>query len=134
MVVGDLISQEIEFRKGTLNERYNWRRSGLYTTIVYVRRSNESTTRNCYRFEGNMFIVGAARGPLLHYFYGWLDKTMTIVSIGNVTKKIILDQAIMSPITILAFFYPAGWLEGQSTKTINDELRDKIVKTYAVCV
>lgn len=28
MVVGDLISQEIEFQKGTLNERYNWRRSG----------------------------------------------------------------------------------------------------------
>lgn len=29
MVVGDLISQEIEFRKGTLTERYNWKRSGM---------------------------------------------------------------------------------------------------------
>ncbi len=28
MVVGDLMSQEIEFRKGTLKERYNWTRSG----------------------------------------------------------------------------------------------------------
>ena len=30
MVVGDLISQEIEFQKGTLNKRYNWKRSGLF--------------------------------------------------------------------------------------------------------
>ncbi|XP_037030886.1 mpv17-like protein 2 [Bradysia coprophila] len=108
MVVGDLISQEIEFRTGTLTERYNWKRSG------------------------NMFIVGAVRGPLLHYFYGWLDKTIKVVTLPNVTKKIILDQTIMSPITILAFFYPAGWLEGQSTGTINSELKDKITKTYAM--
>ncbi|KAJ6637120.1 Mpv17-like protein 2 [Pseudolycoriella hygida] len=108
MVVGDLISQEIEFRKGTLAERYDWKRTG------------------------NMFIVGSARGPLFHYFYGWLDKTIRIVTIRNVTKKIILDQTIMSPITIFAFFYPAGWLEGQSTKTINDELKEKFLKTYAM--
>ncbi len=81
-----------------------------------------------------MFIVGSIRGPLLHYFYGWLDKTIKIVSFPNVTKKIILDQTIMSPITILAFFYPAGWLEGQSTQTINTELKDKFTKTYVVCV
>lgn len=86
------------------------------------------------RFVGNMFIVGAARGPLLHYFYGWLDKTIKIITFRNVTKKIILDQVIMSPIAIVAFFYPAGWLEGQSTTTINKELKDKIAITYAVCV
>lgn len=87
-----------------------------------------------YQFEGNMFIVGAVRGPLLHYFYGWLDKTIKVVSLSNVTKKIILDQTIMSPITILAFFYPAGWLEGQITSTINSEVKDKFAKTYVVCV
>lgn len=79
-----------------------------------------------------MFIVGTIRGPLLHYFYGWLDKTIKVITFRNVTKKIILDQTIMSPITILAFFYPAGWLEGQSTKTINNEVKNKITKTYAV--
>lgn len=79
-----------------------------------------------------MFIVGTIRGPLLHYFYGWLDKTIKIVTFKNVSKKILLDQTIMSPITILAFFYPIGWLEGESTKTINNEIRDKIAKTYAV--
>lgn len=78
--------------------------------------------------------MGTIRGPLLHYFYGWLDRTIKVVSFPNVTKKIILDQAIMSPITILAFFYPAGWLEGQSTKSINNEVKDKFIKTFVVCV
>lgn len=81
-----------------------------------------------------MFIVGSARGPLFHYFYRWLDTSIKIVTFRNVAKKILLDQTIMSPITIVAFFYPAGWLEGQSTKTINSELKDKISKTYAVCM
>lgn len=82
--------------------------------------------------EGNMFIIGSARGPVFHYFYDWLDKTIKIVTFKNVCKKIILDQTILSPITILAYFYPAGWLDGQCTKDINDELKDKIAKTYAV--
>lgn len=28
MIVGDLISQEIEYRQGALKERYNWTRTG----------------------------------------------------------------------------------------------------------
>lgn len=30
MVVGDLVSQEIEFQTGTLKERYDWKRSGWF--------------------------------------------------------------------------------------------------------
>lgn len=130
MVVGDLISQEIEYRTGTVKERYNWKRTGWCERYDHL----------CFSIsivivlKGNMFIVGTLRGPLLHYFYGWLDKTIKIVSFPNVTMKIILDQTIMSPITILAFFYPAGWLEGQSTKNINVEVKDKFTKAYVVGV
>lgn len=79
-----------------------------------------------------MFIVGAIQGPLHHYFYLWIDGAIRTVNLVNVTKKILLDQCLMSPVFILAFFYPAGWLAGQTIRQCNDEVKDKFVKVYMV--
>lgn len=83
-------------------------------------------------FVGKMFIVGTIQGPLHHYFYKWMDNAMKIVSVANVTKKILLDQMVLSPVIILAFLYPAGWLNNQSTKECNEEVVAKFGKIYAV--
>lgn len=79
-----------------------------------------------------MFVVGAIQGPMHHYFYMWIDRAIKTVNLVNVTKKVLLDQFLMSPIFILAFFYPAGWLAGQSTTQCNAEIKDKFVKVYLV--
>lgn len=108
MVVGDLMSQEIEYRQGHLLQRYDWWR------------------------VGRMFIVGAIQGPMHHYFYGWLDRVYRIANGQNVTKKILYDQIVMSPACIAAFFYSAGWLEGRTTADCTDELKQKAVRVYVV--
>ncbi|KAG4068264.1 hypothetical protein HA402_007784 [Bradysia odoriphaga] len=108
MVAGDLFVQEFEYQKGTLKKRYDWKRSG------------------------KMFIVGSIQGPLHHYFYAWMDKAIKVVSVANVSKKVLLDQVILSPVIILAFLYPAGWLNNQSTKECNEETVAKFGKIYAI--
>lgn len=110
MWVGDIMSQEIEYRQGLLKKRYDWLRTG------------------------RMFVVGAIQGPLHHYFYGWLDRRYTGNRIANVTKKILYDQIVMSPVCIVAFFYSAGWLEMQSTRECTEELKNKAVTVYVVSI
>lgn len=83
-------------------------------------------------FIGIMFVVGSIQGPVHHYFYAWMDKAIKVVSVANVTKKILLDQVVVSPVIILAFLYPAGWLNNQSTKQCNEEVVAKFGKIYAV--
>lgn len=108
MLVGDIMSQELEYQQGLLKKRYDWHR------------------------VGRMFIVGAIQGPMHHYFYGWLDRIYSGPSGTNVTKKILYDQIVMSPACIVAFFYTAGWLEGRSTRDCTDELGQKVVRVYLV--
>lgn len=108
MMMGDLLAQEIEYQRGLVKERYDWWR------------------------VGRMFIVGSIQGPMHHYFYGWLDRIYRSSSGAHVTKKILYDQFVMSPACIVAFFYPAGWLEGRSTKDCTDELGRKVVRVYLV--
>lgn len=79
-----------------------------------------------------MFWVGSAQGPINHFFYGWLDGAITAVNLKNVSIKILLDQLIMSPVCILAFFYSAGLLDGQSTKECTEELKSKFLTVYRV--
>lgn len=79
-----------------------------------------------------MFVVGAIQGPINHYFYGWLDRAIRTVNFTNVSKKILLDQLIMSPVCIVAFFYSAGLVDGQSTNECTDELKSKFLTVYMV--
>lgn len=79
-----------------------------------------------------MFIVGCIQGPINHFFYGWMDRTIKAVNLKNVSKKILLDQLIMSPVCIVAFFYPAGMLDGQSIIECTDEVKSKFLTVYMV--
>lgn len=105
--MGDGISQYIEFKlqtpsKDEKNAKFNWDRNV------------------------KMFIVGAAGGPLHHYFYAWLDKKYPSVTLRTTTIKILYDQFVMAPMCIVLFFYSAGWLYGQSMANCWKELKSKI--------
>lgn len=80
-----------------------------------------------------MFTVGLGVGPLHHYFYVWLGKLMPARNIATVTKKIMIDQFIMSPICIAAFFYSMGGLELKPVKECTSELKEKFAEVYVVC-
>lgn len=79
-----------------------------------------------------MFLVGSIQGPIHHYFYAWMDRTIKAVSLVNVSKKVLLDQVFVSPVIILAFLYPAGLLNDQNMKQCNEEVANKFGKIYAV--
>lgn len=106
MVAGDQMSQEIEYQRDNSKSRFDYERSA------------------------KMFLVGSIQGPINHFFYGWMDRVIKVVDLKNVSKKIILDQLIMSPVCIIAFFYSAGVLEGQSVSECTDELKSKFLTVY----
>ena len=59
---------------------------------------------NCFLlFPVNMFTMGAAFGIPNHFWYLKLDRILPGVSASVVLRKILLDEAIASPVLIIAF-------------------------------
>ncbi|CAG9115871.1 unnamed protein product [Plutella xylostella] len=106
MLFGDLIQQEIEYRRGLLDRRYDWARSA------------------------RMCIVGTALGPMHHYYYLYLDKFIPKATFLTAMQKIFFDQLFASPGTIILFFLGIGYLEGKNTYKVGSELREKFVYVY----
>ncbi|XP_022218122.2 mpv17-like protein 2 [Drosophila obscura] len=107
MVVGDVIAQEYEYRRG-------------------LRRHDRYDTERMKR----MFVAGALQGPMHHYVYNWMDRIMPAITMKNIAKKILIDQLVMSPACILIFFYSICYLEGQTLESTNTELVGKFPYIY----
>ncbi|XP_016932564.4 mpv17-like protein 2 [Drosophila suzukii] len=107
MVVGDVIAQEYEYRRG-------------------LRHQDRFDTDRMYR----MFVAGALQGPLHHYVYNWMDRIMPARTFQNILKKILIDQLFMSPACILIFFYSICYLERQTLEATNQELITKFPYVY----
>ncbi|XP_004931938.1 mpv17-like protein 2 [Bombyx mori] len=106
MAIGDLFQQEFEFQSKLLKERYDWARA--------VR----------------MFIVGTVLGPMHHYYYIYLDKVLPKNDVKTIFKKILYDETIVSPLTIVCFFYIMGTLEKKSLEKCNEEITKKFKYVY----
>ncbi|VVC97250.1 unnamed protein product [Leptidea sinapis] len=105
MLIGDVVQQEIEVHANKL-KKYDWSRTA------------------------RMFIVGCLMGPLHHYYYIYLDKVLPHTDIKTVVKKILNDQLLASPATILSFFYALGVLEGKTFKDSTQEIKEKFKYVY----
>lgn len=81
---------------------------------------------------GRMLIAGLALGPMHHYFYGYLIKIWPGRDIQTVTKKVLADQLIMSPVCIGTFFYGMGSMEGKTVAQSTKELKNKFLAVYTV--
>ncbi|KAJ8935775.1 hypothetical protein NQ318_017668 [Aromia moschata] len=108
MFIGDICQQEFEYRRKKLPERYNYGR----------------LTR--------MFLTGMALGPPQHYFYDWLAKQMPEKNMKTISKKLILDQLLMSPLSIAIFFYSMCSMEMKPFLLCTEEFKDKFVEVYLV--
>lgn len=77
-------------------------------------------------------MVGLLFGPLHHYVYGWLQNVLPKRDLKTITKKILFDQFVLSPVCILSFFYGMGAMEKKPLKGMNEEISKKFVEVYVV--
>ncbi|XP_044270811.1 mpv17-like protein 2 [Tribolium madens] len=85
-----------------------------------------------YARLGRMFLVGLGMGPVHHYYYGFINKLWPLRDMVTVSKKILADQIVMSPICIAQFFYTLGLLEQKPVKRINEEFLGKFGAVYTM--
>ncbi|CAL8133145.1 unnamed protein product [Orchesella dallaii] len=79
----------------------------------------------------NMTAAGLTTGIVCHYWYIWLDNiTLRGSPFKIAVKKMLLDQLINSPVTIVTFFATLAVMEGISLWDLRQELRCKSGKIY----
>lgn len=79
----------------------------------------------------HMAVSGVSVGVICHYWYSFLDGRLPGRTIAVVTKKVLLDQLICSPIYISAFFITLGILEKKTCNETWEEMKEKAWKLYA---
>ncbi|XP_046397646.1 mpv17-like protein 2 [Ischnura elegans] len=78
----------------------------------------------------HMSISGLTVGVLCHYWYIYLDSRIPGRTFKAVTKKVLADQIICSPISISLIFVTLGILERADVKTVVDEIVQKGWRLY----
>lgn len=78
----------------------------------------------------HMAFSGGTVGILCHFWYKTLDKFIIGKSLRMVTKKLVLDQFIFSPIAITTFFASASIFEDNPYENFIEEVRGKFLTLY----
>ncbi|KAG8229111.1 hypothetical protein J437_LFUL009580 [Ladona fulva] len=78
----------------------------------------------------HMSLSGLTVGVICHHWYIQLDRFIPGRSIKAVTKKVIADQILCSPVCISAIFITLGLLEKAKPQAIMEELAQKGWRLY----
>ncbi|XP_020510974.1 mpv17-like protein 2 [Labrus bergylta] len=92
-------------------------------------RKEPGRVRNWKR-TGHMFLVGCSLGPMMHYWYGWLDRVYVGNALKTVGKKVMVDQLIASPTMALWYFVGMDVMEGHTLPEAWAEFKDKFWELY----
>lgn len=99
-----------------------------------IEQGYEIYTNDLDKFDSkrtmHMAFSGAALGVLCHNWYTVLDKMIVGRTVNMVTKKLLLDQLIFSPIMIVTFFGSLALFEERPLQNFKDEVRNKFVRLY----
>lgn len=76
--------------------------------------------------------MGTFLGPMHHYYYMHLDKMLPNATIKVVLQKILCDQLLASPATIVCFFTGMSLMEGKTYEQTMAEIKRKFIFVYTV--
>ena len=75
---------------------------------------------------GHMSAAGFTTGLVSHFWYILLDKKLgNVRRLGLVTKKVLLDQILFSPVNLAVYFSTVGICERSSIKRVKEEILEK---------
>ena len=77
---------------------------GLMSLADYCVQKLERAQHNDWSRTGRMGIIGFIFGPPEHYWYKYLDRRFPGTKAITVSKKVIMDEAINGPFSIVVFF------------------------------
>ena len=73
----------------------------------------------------NVALTGFLIGPFCHYWYLFLDRWLPGRTFRIITKKLIVDQIICSPVVIGSYLAITSWCEGRRGEALKQELIEK---------
>ncbi|XP_004208761.2 mpv17-like protein 2 isoform X1 [Hydra vulgaris] len=104
---GDCIQQQLEKYLHNKNAPYNFKRTGC------------------------MLLYAIFAAPINHFWYIGLDKLIVKGSIHAIVgKKLLADQLVFAPFIIGYFFLMMGYLENQTMKETQEEIKEKALTVY----
>ncbi|XP_061166447.1 mpv17-like protein 2 [Saccostrea echinata] len=80
--------------------------------------------------SGKVAAAGFIIGPFIHYWYMYLDRIFPGRCFRIVTKKVVIDQVICSPIVIALYLYTTSLFEKKSLSDINREILPKSIALF----
>lgn len=114
------------------NNSYKIKRNSYYFVIISCWAIMIYFMHGCslFGFKARMFAVGCSMGPLLHYWYIWLDRVYAGKALKTLVKKVVVDQLVASP--TLGVWYFLGEKDFTGTKSCFSHVVQG-VSTWTVC-
>lgn len=134
---GNILAQYIQFHNDQEKEKGDYEKRVANGDIV--RRPLKQSFAIDWRAVGRFaFLNGAFVAPVLHHWYGFINRAVPGTSISRVLQRTFWDEFVFSPMLIPAFLGGLWTLEGTSPQKIKtmlyNELGQIIVAEWIVWV
>ncbi|OON18094.1 Mpv17 / PMP22 family protein, partial [Opisthorchis viverrini] len=127
MMVGEVVAQEIKYCLSTSHQENNVteqdlpsttgeKMNGLKVLCGCWRNQVFSTTHIDIYGVARLGFIGTFQGFYQHFYYTWLDRKLIGSSALVVAKKVVLDEVLVGPASLLVFFVYNGYCNTKSLK------------------